>query len=94
MCSHGCIPSDWQESFIVNMYKGKGDALNRGSYRGLKLNEQVMKRVMEGLIGQRVEINVVQCGFMSGHGTTDAIFIERQLQEKHLAANKPLYIAH
>ena len=78
------------------MYKGKGDALNRGSYRGLKLIEPVMKvkkRVMEGLIGQRVEIDVVQCSFMSGHGTTDAIFIERQLQEKHLAANKPLYIA-
>ena len=26
-------------------------------------------------------------------GTTDAIFIVRQLQEKHLAANKPLYVA-
>ena len=35
----------------------------------------------------------MQCGFMSGLGTTDAIFIVRQLQEKHLAANKPLYMA-
>ena len=41
--SEGCIPTDWQESFIVNLYKGKGDALNRGNYRGLKLIEQVMK---------------------------------------------------
>ena len=41
--SEGCIPTDWQESFIVNMYKGNGDALNRGNYRGLKLIEQVMK---------------------------------------------------
>ena len=24
--SEGCIPTDWQESFIVNLYKGKGDA--------------------------------------------------------------------
>ena len=39
----GCIPTNWQESFIVNLYKGKGDALNRGNYRGLKLIEQVMK---------------------------------------------------
>ena len=94
--SEGCIPTDWQESFIVNLYKGKGDALNRGNYRGLKLIEQVMKvleRVVEGLIRQRVEIDEMQCGFMSGRGTTDVIFIVRQLQEKHLAANKPLYMA-
>ena len=31
--SEGCIPTDWQESFIINLYKGKGDALNRGNYR-------------------------------------------------------------
>ena len=94
--SEGCIPTDWQESFIVNLYKGKGDALNRGNYRGLKLMEKVMKvleRVVEGLIRQKVEIDEMQCGFMSGRGTTDAIFIVRQLQEKHLAANKPLYMA-
>ena len=92
----GCIPTNWQESFIVNLYKGKGDALNRGNYRGLKLIEQVMKvleRVVEGLIRQRVEIDEMQCGFLSGRGTTDAIFIVRQLQEKHLAANKLLYMA-
>ena len=91
-----CIPTDWQESFIVNLYKGKGDALNRGNYRGLKLIEQVMKmleRVVEGLIRQRVEIDELQCGFMSCRGTTDAIFIVHQPQEKPLAANKPLYMA-
>ena len=93
--SEGCIPIDWQESFIVNLYKGKDDALNRGNYRGLKLIEQVMKvleRVVEGLIRQRVEIDEMQYGFMSGPGNTDAICIVRQLQEKHLPANKPLYI--
>ena len=48
---------------------------------------------MEGLIRQRVEIDEMQCGFTSGRGTTDAIFIVRQVQEKHMAANKPLYMA-
>ena len=33
----GKVPSDWEQSFIVCLYKGKGDALERGNYRGLKL---------------------------------------------------------
>ena len=47
----------------------------------------------EGLIRQRVEIDEMQCGFMLECGTTDAISIVRQLQEKHFIANKPLYMA-
>ena len=39
----GKVPSDWEQSFIVCLYKRKGDALERGNYRGLKLTEQVMK---------------------------------------------------
>ena len=53
----------------------------------------MLEHVEEGLIRQRVEINEMQCGFMLGCGTTDAIFIVRQLHEKHLIANKPLYMA-
>ena len=50
---HGKIPEDWEMSFILNLYKGKGDALNRGNYRGLKLTEHVMKvmeRIVDGMI--------------------------------------------
>jgi len=89
-----CIPSDWNTSFIVNLYKGKGDALERGNYRGLKLLDQVMKvieRVMESYIRSIVSIDEMQFGFMPGRGTTDAVFILRQLQEKYLAKNRPLY---
>ncbi|KAI8498340.1 Kinesin-like protein kif22 [Branchiostoma belcheri] len=43
------IPCDWNLSYIVNCYKGKGDALERGNYRGLKLLDQVLK-VMERVI--------------------------------------------
>ena len=35
----------------------------------------------------------MQFSFTSGKGTTDALFIVRQIQEKHLAAGKKLYIA-
>ena len=47
------VPTDWEQSFIVCLYKGKGDALDRGNYRGLKLTEQAMKileRIVDGLI--------------------------------------------
>ena len=92
----GKVPSDWEQSFIVSLYKGKGDALERGNYRGLKLTEQVMKvleRIVDGLIRQEVSIDDSQFGFVPGRGTTDAIFVVRQLQEKYLAANKRLYMA-
>ena len=92
----GKIPADWEESFIVSLYKGKGAALERGNYRGLKLLDQVMKvleRVAESFIRQQVNIDEMQFGFMPGRGTTDAIFILRQLQEKYLAAEKPLFMA-
>ena len=46
----------------------------------------MLEHVEEGLIRQRVETDEMQCGFMLGCGTTDAIFIVRQLQEKHLIA--------
>ena len=49
------VPSDWEQSFIVCFYKGKGDAFEKGNYRGLKLTEQVMKileRIVDGLIRQ------------------------------------------
>ena len=35
----GKVPSDWEQSFIFCLYKGKGDALERGNYRCLKLTE-------------------------------------------------------
>ena len=92
----GKVPSDWEQSFIICFSKGKGGALERGTYHGLKLTEQVMKvleRIVEGPIRQLVPIDDSQFGFGPGRGTTDAIFVVRQLQEKHLAANKRLYIA-
>ena len=40
-----------------------------------------------------VSIDDSQFGFVLGRGTTDAIFVVRQLQEKYLAVNKRLYMA-
>ena len=65
-------------------------------YRGLKLTEQAMKileRIVDDLIRQVVSIDDSQFGFVPGRGTTDAIFVVRQQQEKYLAVNKRLYMA-
>ena len=81
---------------MVNVYKGKGDTLACGSFRGIKLLEHTMKvleRVIEGRLRKIVKIDSMQFGFMSGRGTTDAIFIVRQLQEKYLAKSKDLWMA-
>ena len=51
--SYGKVQTDWEQSFIVCLYKDKGDALDRGNYRGLKLTEHAMKileRIIDGLI--------------------------------------------
>ena len=56
----GKVPSDWEQSFIVCLYKRKGDAFERGNYHGLKLTEQVMKileSIVDGLIRQLVSID-------------------------------------
>ena len=92
----GKVPTDWEQSLIVCLYKGKGDALDRDNYQGLKLTEQAVKileRIVDGLIRQVVSIDDSQFGFVPRRGTTDAIFVVRQLQEKYLAVNKRLYIA-
>jgi len=56
-----------------------------GFYRGVKLLEHAMKvteRIFKQRIWQQIDIDDMQFGFMKGKGTTDAIFIVRQMQEK------------
>ena len=67
--------------------KGKGDVLEYSSSRGIKLLEHGMKiaeRVLERRLRQAVEIDKMQFGFRPGTGTTHAIFIARQLQERDI----------
>ena len=54
---------------------------------------KLLERVLDSFIQEMVDIDAMQFGFVLGHGTTDAIFIIRQLQEKYITANKPLYFA-
>ena len=77
-----CIPEDWKSSVILPIYKGKGDPMECGSYRGIKLLEHAMKvvgRIFEHRIRQQIEVDNMQFGFMKGKGTTDDIFTVSQM---------------
>jgi len=39
-----CISEDWKSSVVLPIYKGKGDPMKCGSYRGIKLFGWVMIR--------------------------------------------------
>lgn len=51
--SAGKILSEWDDSYIIHLFKGKGDALERGNYSGLKLTEHVL-RVVECIIEKHI----------------------------------------
>ena len=71
------IPVDLEESFFLNLYKGKGEALDHGNYHGLKLTEQAMKlleQVLDFSICQMVNIDEKHFTIVPGRGTTYAIF--------------------
>jgi hypothetical protein len=63
---------------MVNVYKEKDDALERRSYKGIKLLDhgmKVLECVIEKKVRGRVSIDDMQFGFRPGRGTTNAIFI-------------------
>ena len=59
-------------------YKAKGDSLEKGNSRGLKLTDHILKitgRITEKLVRQQVDIDEMQFGFIPGWGIANAIFI-------------------
>ena len=49
---------------------------------------KVLERVLERMIRFHVSFDNMQFGFIPGKGTTDAIFIMRQVQQKHQTIRK------
>ena len=89
------IPDEWKTSVVMPIFKGKGDGMNCGSYRGEKLLEHGMKiieRVLDRRIRALVGFDEAQFGFMPGKGTTNALFLVRTLQEEHRAKDKRMYM--
>jgi len=88
------IPDEWRKSTLIPVFKNKGDIMDCGNYRGIKLMSHSMKlyeRVQETRLRNIVEISEEQFGFMKGKSTMDAIFALRQLQEKFREGQKELH---
>ncbi|XP_063601950.1 uncharacterized protein LOC134778062 [Penaeus indicus] len=88
------MPTEWELSELVTIYKRKGDPLDCGNFRGIKLLEHVMKileKVIEGRLRGLVSVSDMQFGFNPGRGMMDAAFNIKQQQEKHLEVNRDLY---
>ena len=89
---------EWRQSIIIPILKRKGDRRECSQYRGISLLSQsskVFARILEKRIRYIVEpqLSENRFGFRKNKGCSDAIFILRQLQEKHIEWNKPLYMA-
>ena len=89
--THGTVPKDWEESYILDLYKGKGEALD--NYRGLKLTDQVMKVVehmLEVKIQEMVSIDEIQALCL----LKELLMLYYcQVTARKIAARKPLYFA-
>ena len=54
----------------------------------MKMFEKILERRLRKLI----TVNNMQFGFSQGKGTTDAVYIIQQMQEKHLEVHKELFL--
>ena len=72
------IPDKWKTSIVVPIFNGKGDLINCGLYREVKLLEHSMKtieRELERRIRALVDFDEAQFGFMPGNRTINALFL-------------------
>ena len=60
------VPTEWELSEIVPLYKRKGDPLECGNFRGIKLMEHAMKlleKILEKRLRELVSVDDMQFGF-------------------------------
>ena len=80
------VPNDWNLSYIINLFKGKWDVYLVGTTKAL--NRRTIQWKFQSIFSIQLLVNKyldnMQLSFMPDRGTTHAIFIFRQLQEKYL----------
>ncbi|XP_065197607.1 uncharacterized protein LOC135829129 [Sycon ciliatum] len=92
----GSVVSEWRDAEIVPIPK-KGDLRSCDNWRGVSLLDVVGKmfaRVIQDRL-QELSKDVLpesQCGFRKGRGCVDMVFVARQLIEKAIEHDTPLYV--
>ena len=92
----GSVPQAWKDASIVTIYK-KCDRTDCGNYRGISLLSiagKIFARILLNRLSTHITPEVVpetQCGFRGNRSTVDMIFCLRQLQEKCIVQDRPLY---
>ena len=93
----GSVPQAWKDANIVTIYK-KGDRTDGGNYRGISLLSiagKIFARILLNRLSTHITPEVVpetQCGFRGNRSTVDMICCLRQLQEKCIEQDRPLYM--
>lgn len=90
------MPDIWRNSYLVPIFKNKGDVQGCENYRGIKLTSHTLKlweRVISKRLSEMVHITENQCGFVSGKSTIDAIQSVRIIVEKFRSQKLDLHMA-
>ena len=90
------LPQDFKDAKIVTIFK-KGDRSQCGNYRGISLlsaADKILAKVLLSRLQQAANkiLPESQCGFRANRSTIDAIFTLRQLQEKSIEQQRPLFM--
>ena len=98
LCWHShWLPQDLKDANIITIYKNKGNRQDCNNYRGisqLSIAGKIFARVLLPrlqVIANRI-LPESQCGFRSSRSTVDMVFSLRQLQEKCVEQQRPLYV--
>ena len=91
------VPQAWKDANIVTIYK-KGDRTDSENYRGISLLSiagKIFARILLNRHSTHITPEVVpetQYGFRDNRSTVDIICCLRQLQEKCIEQDRPLYM--
>ena len=93
MLSGEQMPREWRESWVVPIYKRKGDSQECKNYRDIKLlTMKIWESVVESRLRKETEVSEIQFGFMSGKSTTEPVFMLRQMMEKFRRKRKKMHV--